>query len=244
MRHHTMPALVCSLSLLLGGCATDGATLDDLRSAAGAVLGDAAPVSEGDIANGLREALRVGSESVVAQLGRTDGFAGDPRIRIPLPRSLQKARDFASKVGLEKSFDDLELKLNRAAELATPKAKALFLQAIGDMTLSDARGILQGPDNAATEYFRSRTGDSLKQAMRPLVDAALSEVGAVRSFNRMLDRYNDIPLAPKIDADLTGHVVDAGSDGIFTYLAEEEKAIRNDPLKRTTELLQRVFAMQ
>lgn len=134
--------------------------------------------------------------------------------------------------------------MNRAAESATPKAKRLFLGAIKDMTVDDASGILKGPDNAATKYFQDKTGVSLKRAMRPLVDNALAEVGAVTAFNNLLREYNSIPLAPKVEADLTGHVVDEGSDGIFYYLAREEKAIRTDPLKRTSEMLQRVFGSQ
>ncbi len=237
-------SVVGLISSLLLSCAGGGPTLEDLTKTAGSVLGQAGPLSSSDIARGLKEALSKGSTAVVSQLGKRNGFAADSNIHIPLPNSLQKARDAASKVGLEGSFDDLEERLNRAAEQATPKAKALFLGAIQKMSIDDAKNILQGPDNAATQYFRDKTGVSLKQSMRPLIDKALSEVGAVTAFNTLLDRYNQIPFAPRIDADLTGHVVDKGSDGIFYYLAEEEKAIRTDPLKRSTELLQRVFGAQ
>lgn len=232
-----------SVVLFTASCASSGVNLEGLTSVAESALGDSAGgvLSTDDITKGLKEALVVGSGAVVGQLGQTDGFSADPLIRIPLPNSLQKARDFASKVGLEGSFDDLELKLNRAAEEATPKAKELFLTAIRDMSVEDAKGILQGPDNAATAYFRDETGDNLQAQMRPIVDQALSQVGAVGSFNQLLDKYNAIPFAPEVDADLTGHVVEEGSDGIFYYLAEEEKAIRENPLKRTSEILQRVF---
>jgi len=181
---------------------------------------------------------------VVGQLGQQNGFSNDPAIRIPLPKTLLKARNYASKVGLEKSFDDLELRLNRAAELATPKAKSLFVGAIKDMSVQDASGILKGPDDAATSYFRGKTGPSIETAMRPLVDSALAEVGAVQSFNQLLAQYNAIPLAPKVEADLSGHVVEKGTNGIFLYLAQEEKAIRTNPLERTSDLLRRVFAAQ
>jgi hypothetical protein len=107
--------------------------------------------------------------------------------------------------------------------------------------VDDARGILKGSDDAATQYFRGKTGAQLANDMRPLVDQALAQVGAVKSFNDLLGRYNRIPGVPKVEADLTGHVVDEGTDGIFYYLAREEKAIRENPLKRTSELLQRVF---
>lgn len=240
---------VVAASVVIGGCAADGSgpTLDDLKAAAGSVLGDdggggsIAALSNSDIVAGLKAALTTGASTVVAQLGQTNGFDGDPRIRIPLPESLGKARDLASKVGLSGMFDDLETKLNRAAEAATPKAKSLFMGAIQSMSVDDARGILQGPDDAATTYFRGKTGTELQSEMRPIVDNALSEVGAVTTFNSLAQRYNAIPGAPKLNADLSGYVVDEGMDGIFTYLADEEKAIRENPLKRTSEILQRVF---
>ena len=238
-------ALVTALAVAtlgLGGCAGGGPTLDDLRGVADEVLGgEGGALTTNEIVRGLKEALTVGSSAVVAQLGRTDGFEGDPRIRIPLPESLRKAKDVASRVGLGGQFEALETRLNRAAEEATPKAKALFLGAIREMSVDDARGILQGPDDAATQYFRGKTGDELQGQMRPIVDDALAQVGAVSTFNSLAARYNAIPGVPKLDADLTGYVVDEGMDGIFTYLAEEEKAIRENPVKRTSEILQRVF---
>ena len=247
-----MRALTTSVllsSAMLVSCAGDGSQLGGLKAAAESVLsGDSSaltgPLSVDEITRGLKEALTTGSNAVVSQLGAAKGFSGDPAIKIPLPASLIKARNIASKVGLAGSFDDLELKLNEAAEEATPKAKALFVNAIRDMTVDDAKGILQGSDTAATEYFRGRTGSQLQAAMRPIVDQALAKVGAVSSFNQLLSKYNNIPLAPKVDADLTGHVVEEGSDGIFFYLAQEEQSIRENPLKRTSEILQRVFGSQ
>lgn len=236
---------VFGFSLALGGCGSSGPTLDDLNRAASSVLNSGGgELGIGEITQGLKQALTQGSNIVVAQLGQPDGFNKDPRIHIPLPKNLVKARNYASKIGLEGSFDDLELKLNKAAERATPQAKKLFLGAIRDMSIDDAKAILQGPDNAATQYFRQKTGVSLESAMRPLVDNALNQVGAVRSFNSAMNKYKKIPGAPAISADLTGHVVDRGISGIFLYLAEEEKSIRNNPVKRTTELLQRVFGSQ
>lgn len=228
-----------------------GLKLDDLKDAAKAAIESStsgssssslgASLSSDEITKGLKEALTTGSNAVVDQLGTANGFSGDPAIRIPLPKSLVKARNIAKKVGLEGSFDELELKLNEAAEQATPKARALFVGAIQDMSVDDAKGILQGPDDAATEYFRGKTGADLQSQMRPIVDDALADVGAVTTFNKLLKKYNAIPFAPKVDADLTSHVVEKGSGGIFHYLAEEEKAIRENPIKRTSQILQRVF---
>lgn len=240
------PIASVALAILLSACGSTGPTLDDLTKTAETVLGGSQSglLSNADITAGLKEALTKGSSAVVGQLGQQNGFSDDPTIRIPLPKTLLKARNYASKVGMEKSFDDLELRLNRAAELATPKAKQLFVGAIKDMSVQDASGILKGPDDAATSYFRGKTGPSIQTAMRPLIDSALAEVGAVQSFNQLLKQYNAIPLAPKMEADLSGHVVEKGADGIFLYLAQEEKDIRTNPVKRTSELLQRVFGSQ
>lgn len=240
-----LPAVGLSVALL-AGCANleRGEGIEDLRRQAEAMLGGDASsgaLTGDEIVRGLKAALETGSNTVVARLGSDGGFSGDPRVRVPLPRALAEARDYASRVGLEGRFDALELRLNEAAEAATPQARALFIDAIRAMSVDDARAILDGPDDAATQYFRDRTGADLATAMRPLVDDALSDVGAVRAFDQLLERYRRIPLAPEIDADLTGHVVDEGIDGIFLYLAEEERAIRENPLKRTSEILRRVF---
>ncbi len=201
-------------------------------------------LSTDEIAAGLKEALRVGSERVVAQLGKTDGFNSDPQIHIPLPENLQKVQSALSKVGMSSMVDDLELRLNRAAEAATPKAKKLFGEAIKEMTMDDVKAIYQGPDDAATSYFKEKMSKPLKEEMRPIVEKSLSQVGAVKSYDAMMGQYKSLPFVPDVKADLTNHVLDKGLDGIFYYLAKEEAAIRKNPVKRTTELLQKVFGTQ
>ncbi len=234
--------LLLAFTIGLTGCSNSSSVLKGIEQVAGQVLADSdGGLSTGDIASGLRQALSVGSQNVVGQLGRVDGFNSDPVAHIPLPRGLEKVRNVMRKVGLSDDLDNLETRINRAAELATPKAKALFLSAINQMSIDDAVGILRGPNDAATQYFRGTMGGELASAMRPIIDDSLSQVGAVRSFNSLLASYRKIPLAPPIEADLTDHVLEKGVDGIFHYIAVEEKAIREDPLKRTTQLLQRVF---
>lgn len=198
-------------------------------------------LSTSEIIAGLKEALTVGSKHVVQQLGQTDGFYADPQIRIPLPEKLATVKSALDKVGMGSFADDLELKLNRAAEAASPKARELFLNAISQMTFEDARGILNGPEDAATQYFRKTMSPDLAQAMTPVVDDSLSQVGAVQSYDRMMGKYADLPFVPDVKADLTDHVVNKGMDGIFHYMAVEEAAIRKDPIKRTTDLLKKVF---
>jgi len=231
-------------ALLLGACAASAQDgwLDRGRDLLGGLSGSGvSDLTEDEMSGGLREALRVGTERVVAQLGRPGGFASDPAIRIPLPDALEKARGLMAGVGMSGMLDDLELELNEAAELATPKAKQLFVDAIAAMTVSDAKEILTGADDAATRYFQGKMSAPLAEEMAPVVKTSLSEVGAVRQYDALLARYQAIPFAPALDVDLTTYVVEKGMDGIFHYLAIQEQEIRENPAARSTELLQKVF---
>ncbi len=198
-------------------------------------------LGQAEIAAGLKEALSVGTERVVSQLGQTDGFNSDPAIHIPLPESLARVQSTLNTVGMGGMMNDLELKLNRAAEEATPHAKELFINAISQMTLDDVTGIYNGPEDAATQYFRGKMSDPLREKMRPIVENSLAQVGAVQTYDNVMSQYRQIPFVPDVKADLQNHVLDRGLDGIFHYVAQEEAAIRSDPAARTTELLQKVF---
>ena len=136
---------------------------------------------------------------------------------------------------------DLEAKMNEAAEVATPKAKQLFIDAINDMTLDDVMAIYKGPDDAATQYFRSKMAAPLALELKPVVDSSLEGVGAMQLYDGVMQQYEEVPFAPEVDFDMSDYVVDKGMDGIFYYLAKEEAAIRNNPAKRTTDLLKSVF---
>ncbi|MDX2418430.1 MAG: DUF4197 domain-containing protein [Xanthomonadales bacterium] len=198
-------------------------------------------ISADEAGSGLKEALRVGTDTVVGNLGQPGGFDLDPQIHIPLPKQLDKARSLLGKFGMDSMLTDLETKLNEAAEIATPKAKQLFMDAINDMTLDDVMAIYKGPDDAATQYFRSKMSAPLALEMKPVVDSSLEDVGALQLYDNVMQQYEEVPFAPKVDLDMSDYVVDKGMDGIFYYLAKEEAAIRNDPAKRTTELLKSVF---
>ena len=192
-------------------------------------------LSVGDIASGLRDALRVGTERVVKQVGNQDGFNRDPEIHIPLPPTLSKVQSTLRKFGASNFADDLELRLNRAAESAAPRAQEIFWQAITDMSLEDARKIYEGPKDAATQYFRQRMSAPLADSICPVVDDSLATVGAIQSYDQMISRYKTVPFVPDIKA------LAKALDGIFLYLAREEAAIRENPVKRTTAILQKVF---
>ena len=199
------------------------------------------PLSTEDIVHGLKDALQVGSGTVVGNLSKKDAFNRDPAIHIPLPNDLKKVKGVMARVGMEKRMDDLETNLNHAAEKATPKAKSIFIQAIKKMSFNDAKKILNGPDDAATRYLEKQMNSPLQQAMKPVISKALREVGAIRAYDNIMGKYKSIPFVPDIKADLTAHVVSRSLSGIFTYLAREESAIRKNPAKRTTDILKKVF---
>ena len=239
--------LVLAIGMALGSaaCGNNQALMDAAVKVAqqagqGGVVDGA--LGSGEIAAGLKEALRVGADNVVGRLGRPDGFRLDPKVHIPLPENLRKAREEAARFGLDGRFAELENRLNAAAEAATPKAKRLFVDAISQMTLEDARAILNGPDDAATRYFEEKTSDRLAAEMKPIVDSSMAEVGVLQAYDSVLSGLGPAAgMLPDLKTDLSSYVVGKAMDGIFTYLAAEEAAIRKDPAKRTTELLRKVF---
>ncbi len=197
--------------------------------------------SNNEIASGLKEALSVGTETVVKKLGHTGGFTNDSAVHIPLPSSLKNVKKILEKVGMGKMLEDLELKMNAAAEAATPKAKPFFIQAIQEMTLDDVGKIFNGPDDAATQYFQSKMSGPLAREMSPIVSKSLAETGAAKSYDAVMSEYESLPFVPDVKSNLTEYVVQKSLDGIFHYLAIEEAAIRKNPVKRTTTLLKKVF---
>lgn len=196
-----------------------------------------------EIGRGLKEALRVGSDRVVSTLGRQDGFWGSNDARIPLPGWLGSAQRGLKAVGQGQLVDDLHLRMNRGAEAAAPKARQLFYDAITAMTLDDARRILNGPSNAATEYFRSKMSSPLSRDMTPIVDRSLADAGAVQALDRVArSAAGGVGGAANPRQQLTRHVVEKAIDAVFRYLGREEASIRQNPTARTTDLLKRVFS--
>ena len=220
--------------------------MDTLRALGGldGQRAESSPLSGVEIGLGLKDALKVGSERVVNLLGVEDGFNGNPDIHIPLPGALRKVQKALQAVGMSGLADDVELKLNRAAEAAVPKAKKLFWDAITAMTLDDVMGIYQGPPDAATRYFQGKMSGPLAGEMRPVVEGALDQVGAIAAYDNMMGQYKSIPFVPDVKADLTDHVIARALDGLFLYLAKEEAAIRENPAKRSTDLLRKVFGQR
>ncbi|MCI5060491.1 MAG: DUF4197 domain-containing protein, partial [Alphaproteobacteria bacterium] len=175
------------------------------------------------------------------QLGQKDGFNLDPKVHIPLPAELATVQNVLEKANLSFMLDDLETRLNRAAEIATPHAKELFINAVSELTFDDIMTIYNGPKDSATSYFRSKMSSPLAEKMMPFVTDSISQAGVISAYDQVMDRYKNIPFVPDVKTDLTRYVVDQGIEGIFFYLAQQESQIRQDPAKQTTELLKRVF---
>ncbi|MDT8390009.1 MAG: DUF4197 domain-containing protein [Lentisphaeria bacterium] len=198
-------------------------------------------LSVNTIVAGLKEALQKGTDSAVSQLSAAGGFTDNPSLRIPLPEQLDGAASALRKVGLGSLVTGFEDKMNLGAEKAVAKAKPVFWQAITNMSFDDAKSILQGGDTAATEYFRKVTSDDLRGAFAPIIGGQLESVGAVRAYNDLVTRYTALPFTKKPTLDLEGYATDKALDGLFSAIANEEKAIREDPVARTTDLLKKVF---
>jgi len=237
---HCLAPIAISAAVMSSEPVAAHAWVDELKDAAG--LGDeTGDLPESRLIDGLKEALRTGSERVVDQLGRKDGFNGDPEVRIPLPGTLRRAQSLLEEAGQGGYGEDLELRLNRAAEKAVPEARDVFVQAIREMSVDEAREIVTGPNDAATRYFEQAMTPELRERMRPIVSEALSEVGAIEVYQNFTDQYRNLPLVPDLEANLADHTLDEALEGVFHYMAQEEAAIRNDPARRTTELLRKVF---
>lgn len=236
MKPGILAALV--LAVLPAGCESAGAY--------GSILGEiltqpGGALTTAEIDAGLREALVVGTTKVAGQLGRENGCFGDPRIRIPLPKTYREIQRNLAGIGASGPLDDVELRLNRAAEAAVLEARALIIGALRDMTIEDAPGILRGGDTAATDFLRTRTEIQLTAAFTPHVRNALSQSGAFRLMQNYLSGNGLGGTTSSLQADLTSHAVSLGLDGIFLNVAEEENKIRENPLARTTDLLRNVF---
>jgi hypothetical protein len=229
--------------LLLSGCkTTELASALELMSSLGASASGSGGLTSAEIAQGLKQALSVGTARTVQRVGRQDGYFRDAAIHIFLPDELRDVQETLRFFGLSALADDVELKLNRAAEQAAEKTKPIFLNAIARMTLQDVIGIWKGPEDAATRYFQRTTTPALRREIAPVVDRSLNAVGALKAYETMMGEYRRLPLVPDVRADLRAHALDRSVAGLFHYVAREEAEIRRNPAARSTELLRRVFA--
>jgi hypothetical protein len=194
-----------------------------------------------DAVAALKTALEKGSQAAVAALGRQDGFLGNPKVKIPLPESLERTEKLMRRVGAGKYADELIVTMNRAAEQAVPEAKALLLDSVKKMTVQDAKGILTGGETSATDYFRRTTHDQLHARFLPVVHKATVKVKLAQKYEQYADKAAGAGLLGKDAADLDGYVTGKALDGLYLTIGEEEKKIRKDPLGTGSAIIKKVF---
>jgi len=240
-----MRKALIAISILLSAAWAAPAASQSIFKDAGKMMkslgGGGSGATDAEIAGGLKDALRVGTETVTGDLGAKDGFFGDAVAHIPLPgwmKTAQKVMRFTGQSGL---LDEIELRMNRAAEGSMDSAKRLFGDAIQQMTFEDAREIVTGPDDSATRYFQSKMSSPLADEMRPIVRQDLEATDAFSYYDKAAAGSAGASFAPNGKDLLIDHAVDGALKGLFHYIAEEEKAIRNNPAKQVTPLLKKVF---
>ena len=223
--------------LLLSSCA-------ELQQIATQLPDSGYGVTETDINNGLKQALQFGIDKEVSKLASEDGFFNNEMVRIGLPPELQKVDKTLRDVGLDALADEGLKVLNRAAEDALSEAIPVFANAVQEITFADARNILLGEDNAATQYLNAKTEQELYTRFNPIISNSLDKVGATQVWSNIIQKYNSLPLTSRVNPDLPDYVTNEALDGVYLMIAKEEKDIRNSISARTTNLLQRVFALQ
>lgn len=196
------------------------------------------------VISGLKEALVKGAGSSTAEASRTNGFLGNPQIKIPFPPDVQKVENKLRDLGLGDQVDRFIETLNRGAEEAAKEAKPIFVGAIKDMTVQDAWGILKGEDNAATKYLQDKTSAQLTSKFKPVIKRALDKTNATKYYSDLVNTYNKIPFVEKVNPNLDDYATERALSGLFTLVAKEEQNIRDNPGARTTELLKKVFSKQ
>ncbi|MBB5283214.1 hypothetical protein HNQ92_001340 [Rhabdobacter roseus] len=228
--------------LLLSSCTSQAQfNKTKLGKALENIQGGSGGLSQNEIAEGLKEALRVGINNGADQASRTDGYFKNELIKILMPPEARRVEERLRQLGLGSEVDRFVLSLNRAAEDAAKKSKPIFVKAITSMTITDAVGILRGADTSATAYLRRTTNDELYNTFFPVVDSTLNLNNATRYYADLVNTYNKIPLVQKVNPDLKGYATQQAINGLYSLIAIEEKKIRENPAARVNDLLRKVF---
>ena len=227
------------VSILLFGC-----TAQQIQDTVGAVLGTAtmSDPTEQEAGQGLKDALGIGITKGIGILSATDGFLGNDLVKIPWPEQATQVKDVMLKLGMQKQVDNVTTSLNRAAEKASGVAIDVFVQAIKQMTVTDALQIITGGNGSGTAYLKKTTIPILTEKFRPIVNQSLGQVNATKYWTDATSIYNKIPFVTPVNTDLTGFVTEKALDGVFKMVEKEENNIRANPLARTTDLLKKVFS--
>lgn len=233
-------------SLIVLALGASACTATDIQRTVDGVLAGTtgAPVTQSEVASGLRQALEVGIKNGANQAAQTDGFYKNSLIRIPFPKDVQRVENTLRQVGLGKEVDKFILTLNRGAEDAAMSAVPIFVSAIKQMTISDAWSILKGDKDAATQFLKRTTSQQLYNAFNPIMVKSLEKTNATKYYSDLVNQYNKIPLTQKVNPNLDDYATQKAIEGLFVLVAQEEANIRENPFARTTELLRRVFTKE
>jgi len=208
------------------------------------LLNSQVQLSTAEVSAGLKEALEKGASKGSDLVSQVDGYYQNAEIKIPFPPEIKNVETRLRQIGMGSEVDKFVLALNRAAEDAAKEAKPVFISAIKQMTIQDAYAILQGEQDAATQYLKRTTSDQLAVKFKPIVQNSLNKVNATQYYHNLITSYNKIPLVKKLNPDLDAYATEKAMDGLFLMVAKEEKSIRQDPLARTSDLLRKVFGQQ
>ena len=201
-------------------------------------------IGQTQIANALKEALELGVSKQVVNLTKTNGFYNNSLVKIPVPQELQKVEKALRAAGLGSLADEGVKAMNNAASVAVKEATPIFVDAIKNMTITDAKNILMGGNNSATQYLQKSTTKSLYGKFNPIIKSSFNKVGADKVWKEIITTYNTLPMVQKVNPDLTDYVTNEALDGVFTMIGKEEVDIRTNINARSTNLLKSVFALQ
>ena len=238
--------------LLIGGCIIAlpfgliacNATLPQIADTGATVASAAGYGNQAQLIRAVKDALELGSNRAATSLSATGGYANSSLYRIELPSNLQPIASKLRQYGLGSQLDQVESLMNQGAEKAAVEAKTVFVDAVRNMSVTDALGIIRGNSTAATDYFRAQTEASLRQRYLPIIQQNLQQVGFYNQYKQMLGTYNMLPIANKPDLDLEQHVLNAALDGLFKQVAVEEQLIRKDPVGRGSQIIGSVFGQK
>jgi hypothetical protein len=232
-------ALLCAFSV---SCTTT--QLNQAVNDANKTLSGQPTLTTAEVGEGLKQALINGISKGSDQVSQVDGYFNNPQIKIPFPSDVKKVEDKLRQLGMGNQVDKFVLTLNRGAEDAAKEAKPIFIDAIKQMTIEDAWGILKGQPDAATQYLKKTTSAQLKAKFGPVIQNSLDKVSATKYYGDIVNTYNKVPFIEKVNPDLNSYATDMAIQGLFTMIAREEKNIRDNPVARTTDLLKKVFGQQ
>lgn len=233
--------VICSMILIFAWFQPVHAKWGELLNTLTKTTGQGSDLSTGEIVDGLKEALEIGTDNAVKLVGKEGGYSQNPKIKIPLPGSVEKVQGMLRALGYGPQLDEFDKSMNRAAEVAAPKAKAIFWDSIKQMSFTDAKGILDGGDMAATNYLKEKSSGELEEVFRPIIHNAMGEVGVTQKYQDLSKPIENLPFAQGAVPDLDGYVTDGALNGLFHMLGQEEKKIRQNPAARGTDLLKKVF---